>query len=374
MNKLLLIVILHLVPVFMVRGQYVQITRNNQDEYHPCWHESGNYIAATTLIGNRIELWLYSVPDGAGRQISPTGMQGDFYASFVPGTDSLVFDAYDPVTGITCLWITDLFGQTFRKLYTFPAAIPAVSPDGQQIAYISDGHVFVKPLYGGTPQQLTFGAKNQVHPAWSPDGTRLAYVTEEGDDYNIRMIPSAGGTSTLLTSYSGYDDHPCWISGDELLFDTDRGGNWDIYRLNVNTCEATEFINETGRVCFPAILGSQNKLGYISVSSGQTEIWGGDLANRVNPPGSPGPVRVYPNPGKSFRVRFPVNRWGKVYLKVENTLGQTLIYSDLGCLSRGEHETSLTLPGNLPNGPQPLFLRVMNNEKEWVVKLMYKGE
>lgn len=53
------------------------------------------------------------------------------------------------------------------------------------------GHssAFNRAVRRGTPQQLTCGGKNQVHPAWSPDGTWLAYVTEEGDDYNIRMIP-----------------------------------------------------------------------------------------------------------------------------------------------------------------------------------------
>ncbi|MDP9181178.1 MAG: choice-of-anchor D domain-containing protein, partial [Actinomycetota bacterium] len=56
--------------------------------------------------------------------------------------------------------------------------LPAVSPDGTKVAFISDkggtGHVWVMPLDGSAPAtQLTTTAGEDDYPSWSPDGTRI---------------------------------------------------------------------------------------------------------------------------------------------------------------------------------------------------------
>ena len=80
---------------------------------------------------------------------------------------------------------------------------PAVSSDGNWLAYSSDRdgsgflHIWIQPLAGGEPRQLTKGANDHREPAFSPDGRTLAYRSE-GDGGGIYVVPLDGGEPRLL--------------------------------------------------------------------------------------------------------------------------------------------------------------------------------
>jgi len=68
---------------------------------------------------------------------------------------------------------------------TGSARYASVSPDGSQVAYIvahgRTTNLFVVPVAGGEPRQLTNDGASYHKPVWSPDGSRLAYgVQVEG--------------------------------------------------------------------------------------------------------------------------------------------------------------------------------------------------
>ena len=91
-------------------------------------------------------------------------------------------------------------GQT-RQL-TFDAGLeldPAISPDGQMLAYIAGGpeagELFVKQRDGDRPvQPAPTLPRPQRSPKWSPDGTRIALQTPTG----IFVIPALGGLAHLV--------------------------------------------------------------------------------------------------------------------------------------------------------------------------------
>ena len=69
--------------------------------------------------------------------------------------------------------------------YAGPDRWPSWSPDGQQIAFISDrdgGSVLVMPVLAGPPRRIatatSTGGGNRPH--WSADGTELVYLVDEG--------------------------------------------------------------------------------------------------------------------------------------------------------------------------------------------------
>src|SRR5215210_3185352 len=69
---------------------------------------------------------------------------------------------------------------------------PRVSPDGSLVAYVvtrldqeSDDYraaIWIVPVSGGEPRQLTAGLARDTTPRWSPDGAQLAFVSNRPAD------------------------------------------------------------------------------------------------------------------------------------------------------------------------------------------------
>ncbi len=88
---------------------------------------------------------------------------------------------------------------------THPEAdlMPALSPDGKWIAYVSRANknydVWVKPAAGGLATQLTTHTSDDYSPAWSPDGKSLAFISRrddaEGDLYLLQIKHGEGALS-----------------------------------------------------------------------------------------------------------------------------------------------------------------------------------
>ena len=70
--------------------------------------------------------------------------------------------------------------------------LPAWSPDGRRIAFVSDQsgeeQVYVVDQTGGVPAQLTQGARGRLYRlAWSPDSKRIAFSDKEGKAYVLDL-------------------------------------------------------------------------------------------------------------------------------------------------------------------------------------------
>ncbi len=55
-----------------------------------------------------------------------------------------------------------------------PLTLPALSPDGQTLAYVKDGGLWVRALSQLEPRQIA-GVSAPQHPFWSPDSRQIAY-------------------------------------------------------------------------------------------------------------------------------------------------------------------------------------------------------
>ncbi len=88
--------------------------------------------------------------------------------------------------------------------------LPALSPDGQFLAYVADAaggaEIFLQPTDGGRAISITDSLPgSQASPDWSPDGRRLAFVSYEAGGASIAVMPPTGGDVRRLyrTSYDG---------------------------------------------------------------------------------------------------------------------------------------------------------------------------
>jgi hypothetical protein len=75
---------------------------------------------------------------------------------------------------------------------------PQWSPDGKRILYSSHrgsqfNNLYVLPVDGGEPYQLTFGSWDHFEPRWSPDGEWIVYVANEHGLSELRLLKTFGG-------------------------------------------------------------------------------------------------------------------------------------------------------------------------------------
>jgi Tol biopolymer transport system component len=73
---------------------------------------------------------------------------------------------------------------------------PRWSPDGAQIAFSSDGSIYIVPALGGAPRKIISGTSNgsAYSPCWSRDGSRIAYVQNRA----IHMFHISTGKSEKI--------------------------------------------------------------------------------------------------------------------------------------------------------------------------------
>jgi len=114
---------------------------------------------------------------------------------------------------------------TIDKLYmTRAIGDSAWSPDGKQIAFISNisgrNNLWVVPVEGGWPVQLTVSDQRQATPAWSPNGQWIAYTsdTDGNEQWDIFLVsPDNGQVVNLTNTAEISEESPAWSHDGERL-------------------------------------------------------------------------------------------------------------------------------------------------------------
>ena len=89
---------------------------------------------------------------------------------------------------------------------------PQISPDGRWVTFtvqsvdVAANHkpqqVWIVPLEGGAPRQLTHDGEANQRARWSPDSRRIAYVSDRGGSAQVWLMDPDGGNARQLTNLS----------------------------------------------------------------------------------------------------------------------------------------------------------------------------
>jgi dipeptidyl aminopeptidase/acylaminoacyl peptidase len=91
---------------------------------------------------------------------------------------------------------------------------PAISPKGDQVAFLSHGQVWSTELTPSAPKaQLMFHARGEMTSlAWAPDGHALAFASDRGDHGFIGVYDTSSKSLQYLDPSTADDSDPVWSS------------------------------------------------------------------------------------------------------------------------------------------------------------------
>jgi Tol biopolymer transport system component len=229
-----------------------------------------------------------------------------------------------------------------------PTLPPPTPPPPQWIAFetvrgdLGDYEIFVMATDGSRLANLTNCWADDVAPVWSPDGRHIAFVSLRdtltgkwgmgtSSIYIIDFDPVAGvsrGEARRLTDDGGSDGWPTWSpDGQRIAFHSDRGGDWDIWVINVDGTGLTNLTRQPGDDQYADWSPDGKKIAFTSSRSGNQDIWvmsvpgpqaggdgrGTDLVNLTNAKGRDRYPMWSPD---GTRLTFNTNRDGdyEVYM------------------------------------------------------------
>ena len=94
-----------------------------------------------------------------------------------------------------------------------------VTPDGQTIVFEILGDLYRVPIAGGEATRIVEGFGFQSQPAVSPDGTQIAFVSDEGGSENLYVANIDGSKPKKLSSLStGEVMSPAWSADGQYIY------------------------------------------------------------------------------------------------------------------------------------------------------------
>lgn len=152
------------------------------------------------------------------------------FVSVTPDGEHLVISTFDPGEARLAprVELADLDGGD-RKVLIENGSEPAWSPDGEQIAFVSDrdrngpclfhdctgnaGELYVADADGQNERRVTRTTAQEVQPGWSPDGQKLLFarIVDEDDDYELFVMNADGSCERKLMENEDWDWMPDWV-------------------------------------------------------------------------------------------------------------------------------------------------------------------
>jgi tricorn protease len=196
------------------------------------------------------------------------------------------------------IWVSNRDGNDVNRITSTQAieGHPHISPDGKSIAFTSNrsgnSAVYIVPLEGGTPTQLTWLPGGASVRDWTNDGSSILFSSGRGaapSRHNyLWTVPIKGGPATKITSQWG-NDAEYSPDGKHLILDRVRRWDveWRMYRGGQNTPLIVLNLEDNSEILIPnekttdiQPVWLNDGIYFLSDRDGSSNIWKYEVASK----------------------------------------------------------------------------------------------
>lgn len=236
----------------------------------------------------------------AGAPSTPTATQVPPTPTDTP-TPQLAGRIVYPVYTEASAWY-DIFIQPVdggeRQWIIGAASQPAISPDGQFLAYRSwradDRGIRVMDLAGTEKRRVTDRLEDGL-PAWAPDGAVLAFSSRRENDRvdRIYIVSAHGGEARALSRdfQPVYGLDPAWLPDGRIVYKAIHGAA-GLYLMNPDGSNPQQLVGDASATA-PAVSPDGSAIAFMSQRDGNWEVYviaadGSGLRRLTNDPAQDG--------------------------------------------------------------------------------------
>lgn len=168
---------------------------------------------------------------------------------------------------------------------------PALSPDGNTLAFTYKGDIYTVGVGGGSARQITANDAYDTAPVWAPDGKSIAFASDRDGSTDIFLIPAEGGTAKRLTTSSNNETPVAFLNDSTILYTTSSMGDaktligpftQQVYAVSVKGGRPRLFkdvpvsslnVGKDGRILYQDRKGYEDVLRKHERSSSTADVW-----------------------------------------------------------------------------------------------------
>ncbi|HEV8336556.1 MAG TPA: protein kinase [Candidatus Polarisedimenticolia bacterium] len=225
--------------------QFTRLTFSRGIEAQPSVSPDGRSFAyVSSADGIQDDIYLQRVGGENATRLTPDSKEDDWSPAFSPDGQWIAFRSEGEGKGIFVMGAT---GESAHRVADF-GFNPAWSPDGKELLVATEGltdptsrstrsQLWRIDVMSGEKKQIPMKQDDAVQPSWSPHGKRIAFwgLPAGTGKRVLYTVAADGGEATALNDDNFFNWCPVWSpDGKYLYFASDRGGSMNLWRRPID--------------------------------------------------------------------------------------------------------------------------------------------